>query len=88
MLNFGEEEVVTFVVEVGHVVGALEVKAPETLESHIHAAMEKRIVNRDSVTATDFFYDMHRLSVHGLRNVPRGYKTDYGGGVLLFQTFA
>ena len=84
----GKEEVVALGVEVGHVVGALEIDAPEAPEADEYAAMDDRIEDRNVVRVADIFDGLGCLPIHGLRDVPGGDETDLGRGEFLLQAGA
>ena len=87
-LDAGKEEVVPLGVEVGHVVGALEVDATDALEADVDSAMHHRVEDGNAIFFADFFHCLSRFFVHRLRDVPRGHETDLGGWIFLTQAGA
>ena len=75
-------------VEVGHVVGTLEVEAAEALETDVDPAADDGVENGNAVFAADLFDRLDRLPVHRLRDVPRGDEANLGGGEFLLQAGA
>ena len=87
-LDAREEEVVSLGVEVGHVVGALEVDATDALEADVDSAMHHRVEDGNAIFFANFFHRLGRFFVHRLWYVPRGHETNLGVRILLTQAGA
>ena len=75
-------------VEVGDVVGALEIEAAEAPKARGDAAVDDGVEDGNSVFPANLLNGFGGLLVHRLGDVPGGDEADLSGGEFLFQALA